>query len=154
VPLSPKSQWDRYGKLSKASAPAADVAARLPASAWRRVGSVASAAHALPLAAARQKRLIGEHACRLFPELTSRQRELEFGVGKGEGEWEVLAGLDKGEVAGVPADEVGFEGVEDPATGYYCLYKQGKLVSGSTEDKSKGSMDSKKVQGGSGWSVG
>jgi len=99
---------DNFSKLSK-TRPSATVAVRPdPLSPWRAIGVVNTATDATtyPVAVSRQKRLVSEHAVRLFPGLAGK-KTLEFGLCEEEGSEKVE--IVKLESTSVAWDAVGFE---------------------------------------------
>lgn len=81
--------------------------------------------------------LILQHAKRLFPLQLSTKDRLEWGYcpAADGADWVVV---DKAVLDGISAGSekrMGFEGTPDPATGYYCVYNEGRLVSSGGADK-------------------
>ncbi|KAG8466086.1 hypothetical protein KFE25_005656 [Diacronema lutheri] len=130
--LTAKKQWDRFADLVKKGAQVAEVAVRKDEEgAWRPVGRVCATADATPLGAVtRQRALVEEHGRRLHLALVAQtgKAPLQVGFRPAEGaEFELLA-KKAPDAAPISDVEIGFEGLPDPATGYYCSYKDGKLV--------------------------
>ena len=118
----------------------ATVAVREKGRGWERCGFVAAeAGFTAEQSATRQKRLIGEHAVRLYPRLQADSVELEFGLRTVEGfvdnepkedgecDFAIMGKCDSDKVS---EKKIGFEGIADAATGYYCLYDGGKVKAG------------------------
>lgn len=141
APLKAKKQWDRHTALVKKGAVLADVAARKdPDADWLLVGTVcAPDAAAARGAAARQRALIAEHAKRLHLPLQQLGKKAAVQVGyrpAAGAEFEPVKGEDG---ADIDADAIGFEGVSDPGSGFYCHYQDGRVVqAGSAGGKSGG----------------
>lgn len=120
------------------AASSSDSADAPPANDWLEVGHVKSAPDVTTeVAVARQRALIAEHAKRLFPLQLSTKDRLEWGYcpAADGADWVVV---DKAVLDGVSAGSekrMGFEGTPDPATGYYCVYNEGRLVSSGGADK-------------------
>ncbi|GMI61108.1 hypothetical protein ScalyP_jg2087 [Parmales sp. scaly parma] len=157
APLKPKAMWDRYLSLTKVplagDVKVANVAVQFE-NKWFRTGSVCfQSACSLDYALMRSKRLVAEHARRLYPVEIPKDYEASLGVNfenlsKGETtvNWEQFSSQISKEVFEETISKdldhcLGFEGVEDPKSGYYCLYDKGKLVdtdiSGKKEQVSK-----------------
>ena len=135
--------------------PAADVAfatvaVREKDGAWEKCGFVAAEkGYTAEQSAARQKRLIGEHAVRLYPRLQAESAQLEFGLRRverfvdnepeedGEGDFMIMGKCDSDKVS---EKKIGFEGIADAATGYYCLYDGGKVKAGGGSGGSDSEM--------------
>jgi len=81
VPLSPRSQWDRYREHRDANLPAIAIFARVrdAEGSWFEVGDLTSLAGDVDGAVQAQKRLILEHAVRVRVDLLPKARELECG---------------------------------------------------------------------------
>lgn len=120
--LKPKAQWDNFRELVRKSEPTA-VFATLPGSdKWYEVGEVVAAGGASAAQAAQlHKRLILEHAVRVYPSLTPSARELQLGVAESAGA-EPTAPLAKCDVPDGLKERAGFAGKPDPASGYYVTY--------------------------------
>ncbi|CAJ1934717.1 unnamed protein product [Cylindrotheca closterium] len=139
IKLKPKLQWDRYAALKKTAASVA-VGIRLvgeESPEWLSVGKVKSKDDELTAAAvAMQRGIIAEHGKRLFPLQVSKKSTVEWGYKEGDsdsdsGEWKVVDV--KASLIDVPdgfEKDIGFEGIGDPATGFYCVYDNGKLKVG------------------------
>jgi len=123
---------------------------------WMEVGRVRSEDDGnTEVAVARQRALIAEHSKRLYPVQIPPNAILEWGylsedsssvVGKeeegGEGEEGGGDGVGGGDAVWVIVDKsrgdvdapagiekkIGFEGISDKATGYYCFYNEGRIV--------------------------
>ncbi|GKY91937.1 hypothetical protein MPSEU_000165300 [Mayamaea pseudoterrestris] len=142
--LKPKQQWDRYLAMGKPkdgeTVTTVNVAVRREADGeWFTVGAVRSASDVnIAAAVARQRSLIADHARRLHPLQISKQDKVEWGyspqqnnVSTDGASWSVVdtktiameSGLEK---------KIGFQGQEDPASGYYCLYNGGRRVTGDS----------------------
>eukprot|EP00316_Scyphosphaera_apsteinii_P017207 CAMPEP_0119302822 /NCGR_PEP_ID=MMETSP1333-20130426/4358_1 /TAXON_ID=418940 /ORGANISM="Scyphosphaera apsteinii, Strain RCC1455" /LENGTH=189 /DNA_ID=CAMNT_0007305299 /DNA_START=106 /DNA_END=678 /DNA_ORIENTATION=- len=116
--LSAKKQWDKYKLLvSSNSHLSSEVYARdgsSEADEWALIGRVAFEKPASPEQAAfAQKRLILEHAARLYPRLSVKKAALECGLDKGTND---IAKIGKVEVP--PDINCGFVGEPDPG-GFY-----------------------------------
>ncbi|GMH87760.1 hypothetical protein TrVE_jg2824 [Triparma verrucosa] len=143
--LKPKSQWDKYlklrGKVKKegrvAGVAFAEVAVRFEGEDWSPVGFVGADGVSVEAAATRQKRLIAEHAQRIYPAMraTGETSALQWGLksitafvdNKPEATSDEFVALSKID-EDVSEKKVGFEGIPDPTTGYYCMYSSGKLM--------------------------
>jgi hypothetical protein len=70
----------------------------------------------------------------MFPLKISQKSRAEWAYQK-EGEWIVVDKkiLDEQEVPNGIEKLIGFAGRPDPSSGYYCLYNEGRLVSGESE---------------------
>jgi len=113
--ISAKKQWDRYTKLRQAGAEAVQVFARdgTGSEDWSLVGSVAVDSADASVAAYFQKRLILEHAVRMYPKLRVAGKTLEVGCENSGGE---IALVNKCEAP--PDLSCGFVGEPDPG-GFY-----------------------------------
>ncbi len=135
--LSPRTQWNKYNELEKAGA-TAPVYARdsaTDADEWQKVGTVAAAnVGELAAAAQYQKRLILEHACRMYPRLALAQKTLEGGLEVSDDSIEPLG---KGVVEDPPAS--GFVGEPDPGN----FYSRGNQVDAGLGEPKGARMDSK-----------
>jgi len=150
--LKPKAQWDRYAALKKDSA--VRVGVKIVGSSsdddWLDVGRIKSKGNAnTDIAIARQRALIADHARRLYPLQVSSKDMVQWGYWKedntkvassedsddaddnestDDGEWIIV---EKSVLTDAPKGiekEIGFEGRPDRATGFYCHYKEGRLV--------------------------
>lgn len=146
--IKPKQQWDRYSDLLKKEKPfrVAVKALGKVNDQWLEVGNVKSKGGQYTMAAvARQRALIAEHARRLFPLHVSQKDKIEWAYWDVEGEDWIL--VDRDVLGDVVPDGfekmIGFEGRPDPATGFYCMYNEGKLV---TSDEDMKNRSSKKLQ--------
>ena len=137
TPLKPKQQWDRFGDFAKTST-RCEVGVKVvkgdDSGEWLKVGyvNVKDDAEDVTLAVARQRSLIAEHAKRLHPLSILPKDKIEWGLVDTNGEWQVVASMND-----FPKNFekiVGFEGIGDPASGYYCHYKDGKVVALNTGD--------------------
>lgn len=135
--LSPRTQWNKYNELEKAGA-TAPVYARdsaTDADEWQKVGTVAAAnVGELAAAAQYQKRLILEHACRMYPRLALAQKTLEGGLEVSDNSVEPLG---KGVVENPP--ESGFFGEPDPGN----FYSRGNQVDAGLGEPKGARTDSK-----------
>lgn len=146
--IKPKQQWDRYSDLLRKEKPFR-VAVKVLGGAndqWLEVGNVKSKGGEYTKAAvARQRALIAEHARRLFPLQVYQKDEITWAYWGVEGEDWII--VDKDVLGdGIPdgfEKMIGFEGRPDPATGFYCMYNEGKLV---TSDENMKNRSSKKLQ--------
>lgn len=137
---------------------------------WMEVGRVRSVDNAhTEIAIARQRALIAEHSKRLYPLLIPSNAILEWGY-ISAGEKKVIDGSDDGNNDGGDAitsvwttvdikaisntaneenieKKIGFEGIPDRATGYYCFYNQGRIVESTAEvGDNKNSLRSQRTQ--------
>ena len=152
--LKAKSQWDRYAELKQSRKVTVGVRIRgnddgAGRGEWMEVGRVRSEDESLADAAiARQRALIAEHSKRLYPVQIPPNAILEWGYrtdsaeddGGGDGGGEAIwAAVDKRRGDDVPPGfekKIGFEGISDKATGYYCFYNEGRIVErGEAEGK-------------------
>lgn len=74
-----------------------------------------------------------KHGKRLYPLQVSKKSTVEWGytTDEDDGKWTVVDV--KAALAEAPdgfEKDVGFEGIPDPATGFYCVYDNGKLKVG------------------------
>lgn len=141
--LKPKSQWDRYCDVLKKSA-AISVGVRVvkgdERGDWLKVGRVKSVGDEFTeLAVAMQRGLIAEHAKRLLPLQVLPKDVVEWAYIKdndGEEEWVLISKDICDDAPSGVEKKMGFEGLPDPASGFYCHYDQGRLVDRSDESKS------------------
>ena len=149
--LKAKSQWDRYADLKQCKKVTVGVRIRGDAEGgaageWMEVGRVRSEDDGnTEVAVARQRALIAEHSKRLYPVQIPPNAVLEWGyLLSGEKEEEAAGGdgvgvvgdaawviVDKSSGENAPAGfekKIGFEGISDKATGYYCFYNEGRIV--------------------------
>lgn len=134
--MKPKQQWDRYNNLKKE--PMVRVAVRVEgADDWLEVGRVKSKDSANTEAAvAKQRVIIAEHSRRIYPLQISKDTKVQWAYWKEDGEqWVAVDKSVLDEAADGIEKEVGFEGRPDPASGFYCMYKGGRLVDTSTDGK-------------------
>lgn len=175
--LKAKSQWDRYLDLKTCTKFTVGVRIKNDDSStsttaqWMEVGRVRSVDNAhTEVAIARQRALIAEHSKRLYPLLIPMNAMLEWGyISAGEKKVIDGSGNDGGDaitpvwttvdIKAISTDSVitaneeniekkiGFEGIPDRATGYYCFYNQGRIVE-STADvgDNKNSLRSQRTQ--------
>ncbi|KAJ1628984.1 hypothetical protein T492DRAFT_1013964 [Pavlovales sp. CCMP2436] len=128
--LNAKKQWDRFVDLSKDGGGTAEVAVRKDAeSEWKPIGRVCAVAE-LPVvaAAARQRSLIEEHGKRVHLALLAQVGKAPLQVGirvTAEASFELVGKEDNTASAD---SQIGFEGLPDPKTGYYCMYTDGRLI--------------------------
>jgi len=127
--LQPKRQWDVYRKLvNEQGTVPASVFALVPGEEekWIEVGRVVAdpAAGTAEQAAQMHKRLILEHAVRCHPVLAPKSNSLRCGIKIGDaGDESQPSVLQKVEVPdSLTQQACGFEGKEDPVSGYYCTY--------------------------------
>eukprot|EP01082_Thalassiosira_pseudonana_P006708 g6115.t1 g6115 contig20:831730-832702(-) len=141
--LKAKSQWDRYADLK--SCEKIQVGVRIKGTEeWMQVGRVRSENDAFSeVAVARQRALIAEHAKRLYPVQLPANSVLEWGYltpsndDDSEGKWTIV---DKSVGDDAPSGvekKIGFEGISDKATGFYCYYHEGRIVEREDEGKGK-----------------
>ena len=147
--LKAKSQWDRYADLKQCKKVTVGVRIRGDdagggaAGEWMEVGRVRSEDDGnTEVAVARQRALIAEHSKRLYPVQIPPNAVLEWGYLLSEEKEEEAAGggvvgdavwviVDKSSGENAPAGiekKIGFEGISDKATGYYCFYNEGRIV--------------------------
>lgn len=77
-----------------------------------------------------------QHAKRLFPLKVNKKNQLEWGYGgNDDGDWTVVdkSVLDEKDVSPGIEKMIGFEGIADPGTGFYCVYNEGRLVNSEAE---------------------
>jgi hypothetical protein len=110
-----------------------------------------------------------QHARRLYPFLISSKDTVEYAYCQQQQEEEedahnqwkivdhksIIANYsnhtnDENDIIILPDDvlrgrAIGFEGKPDPATGYYCLYNEGRVVKSTGMDKDKKISSSKKL---------
>ncbi|KAL3811413.1 hypothetical protein ACHAXA_005314 [Cyclostephanos tholiformis] len=138
--LKAKSQWDRYANLK--SCKKVTVGVRIKndgvngGGEWMEVGRVRSEDDMhTDAAVARQRALIAEHSKRLYPVQIPPNAILEWGYrsdseegGDADAVW---VAVDKSRGDDAPSGfekKIGFEGISDKATGYYCFYNEGRIV--------------------------
>eukprot|EP00591_Stephanopyxis_turris_P006578 CAMPEP_0195508684 /NCGR_PEP_ID=MMETSP0794_2-20130614/1824_1 /TAXON_ID=515487 /ORGANISM="Stephanopyxis turris, Strain CCMP 815" /LENGTH=242 /DNA_ID=CAMNT_0040635707 /DNA_START=109 /DNA_END=837 /DNA_ORIENTATION=+ len=141
--LKPKSQWDRY--MANKDGTAFTVAVRVIGDGeergeWLKVGRVKSEKDEFTeVAVAKQRALIAEHSKRLFPLKVLPKDRVEWAYTSEESdEWTQVVPKDVGEEAQNQAGiekKIGFEGIGDPATGFYCHYSEGRLVDKEGSDE-------------------
>jgi len=147
--IKPKQQWDRYGKLKREQRYLVSVRVISDDdSDWLEVGSVKSKGNEYTdIAVARQRALISEHARRLFPLQVSIKDKIEWAYRKSdEEEWVIVdkSVLESKDIPEGVEKMIGFEGNPDPASGYYCVYNEGRLV--TSESDMNMERTSKKLQ--------
>lgn len=140
--LKAKAQWDRYAELKQCQK--FTVGVRIKGDGdkngdWMEVGRVRSENDEFTeVAVARQRALIAEHAKRLYPVQIPANAVLEWGyLPEEKSEWAVV---DKSKGDEAPAGiekKMGFEGISDKATGFYCFYHEGRIVEREDEGKGK-----------------
>mmetsp|Transcript_29912 Transcript_29912/g.63555 ORF Transcript_29912/g.63555 Transcript_29912/m.63555 type:complete len:219 (+) Transcript_29912:122-778(+) len=140
--LKAKAQWDRYAELKQCQK--VTVGVRMKGDGgdngdWMEVGRVRSENDEFTeVAVARQRALIAEHAKRLYPVQIPANAVLEWGyLPEENSEWAVV---DKSKGDEAPAGiekKMGFEGISDKATGFYCFYHEGRIVEREEEGKGK-----------------
>merc|ERR1712071_80854 len=153
-PLKPKKQWDNYTSDAFKNVGRVAVGVRLIAddddnddgsdnkdNSWMTVGYVKSVeGQHTSYALLRQRGLIAEHAKRLFPLKVRAGARLEWGyvVEEEDGDdtkmnWVAVSPKEFESLDAPKGEEknIGFEGFCDTATGFYCQYHEGKLVSES-----------------------
>lgn len=131
--LKPKQQWDRYISLKKETMVRVAVQGEEDDNNdWLEVGRVKSKDNAnTEIAVAKQRVIIAEHSRRLYPLQMTKDTKVQWAYWKEEGESTEWVVVDKSVLEGAPANiekEIGFEGRPDPSTGFYCMYKEGRLV--------------------------
>lgn len=128
--------------MLKKGAELSEVAVRKDAAApWKPTGRICVLPGVSPLGAAmRQKALIEEHGKRIHIALAVEvgKAPLQVGVRPApEAEFEPL-GKKSADVPEVSDEEIGFEGTPDPASGYYCSYKDGRIANFEYESAQQG----------------
>ena len=131
------SQWDRFLKLKseskKGNVLIAEVGVRRKGNgAWVEVGEVAcrSDSSSMSQAVSKQKRLIAEHSLRISPGELKKEHNLEWGFRTGgDDEWAIADTTSKEGDEGCEKF-IGFEGIPDPNTGYFCSYDNGRVREG------------------------
>ena len=126
--LKAKSQWDRFADLKKAQKVSVGVRIK-GVDEWMEVGKVRSENDEYTeVAVARQRALIAEHSKRLYPVQIPANAVLEWGMMNGEEEWMEVEKSKGDDAPDGIEKKIGFEGVPDKATGFYCMFKDGKVV--------------------------
>lgn len=70
-----------------------------------------------------------QHARRLFPLQVSPQAKVEWAFRADDAaDWSVVASVSMDDLPDNIDKIIGFEGRPDPASGYYCVYNEGRLV--------------------------
>lgn len=131
--LKPKQQWDRFNDMKKEKK--IRVGVRVTNNnIWLEAGNIRSKNDQYTeIAIYRQRALIAEHACRLFPlQVTQRDEVIWAFWDEESNEWIVVdKSVIENNTNNIPASVekmIGFEGRPDPSTGYYCVYNEGRLV--------------------------
>lgn len=127
--LKAKAQWDRYAEMKTSDKITVGVRDKDNGE-WFKVGRVRSANNEYTeVAVARQRALIAEHSKRLYPVQIPSNAVLEWGYETNDDEW-VAVDKNKGgdDVAKGIEKQIGFEGISDKATGFYCFYHEGRVV--------------------------
>ena len=129
--LKAKSQWDRYNSKELKTCQKITVGVRIKgdgdANDWLEVGRVRSAnGKYTEIAVARQRALIAEHSKRLYPVQIPANAVLEWGYIDGE-DWKVMEKSNDDAPNGIEK-QIGFEGISDKASGFYCYYHEGRVV--------------------------
>lgn len=140
--LKAKAQWDRYADLKQCKKVTVGVRIKSDddssANEWMEVGRVRSEGDEhTEVAVARQRALIAEHSKRLYPVQIPANAVLEWGYLDGEESWTVV---DKSKGDDAPSGiekKIGFEGISDKATGFYCFYHEGRIVEREEDGKGK-----------------
>mmetsp|Transcript_40365 Transcript_40365/g.49174 ORF Transcript_40365/g.49174 Transcript_40365/m.49174 type:complete len:234 (+) Transcript_40365:101-802(+) len=139
-PLKPKAQWDRY-RAFKTSVEVKVGVKKVGGDdgdgeeEWLNVGYVKSEGDEFrDVAVARQRALIAEHAKRVHPLKVSQKDALEWGYYDDEAESYIVVSKDVCNDApdGIER-KIGFEGIADPTSGFYCHYYEGRIVETSDE---------------------
>ena len=130
--LKAKSQWDRYNSKELKTCQKITVGVRIKggdvANDWLEVGRVRSANDEYTeIAVARQRALIAEHSKRLYPVQIPANAILEWGYIDGE-DWKVMEKSNDDDAPNGIEKQIGFEGISDKASGFYCYYHEGRVV--------------------------
>jgi len=146
--LKPKQQWDRYVDLKQEERVAVGVQID-GTDEWLDCGWVKSQGSKYTSDAVfKQRVLIAEHAKRLFPVQLSTKKQLQWGHYSGnddeEGEWTVVDKSCIDAANEVNVKSIGFLGVPDPSTGFYCNYEGGRITNANSGSGSPIAGDSKK----------
>jgi len=135
IKLKPKLQWDRYIALKDSTIITAAVQKLNDAGEgdgdWIDVGYVKSLNdESVDIAVARQRALIAEHAKRLYPLQISAKDKVQWGYLNNEEYITITKDMiAKSNDSAVGFEKnIGFEGIADPQTGFYCHYKDGRIV--------------------------
>jgi len=146
--LKAKKQWDRFLSLKKSTS--IPVAVRVEGEEdWLEVGNVRSKDDSHTVDALRlQRSLVAEvrtssvlcceklisyqHARRLYPGKISAKSKLHWAVKEDE-TWSALDASSSAMEKGLDKS-VGFEGISDPSTGFYCNYKEGRIVGNQSQN--------------------
>merc|ERR1711971_275608 len=97
---------------------------------WLDVGYVKSENDEFTeIAVARQRALIAEHAKRIHPLKISQKDTIEWGYIDDSTSLYVTVSKDVCDDAPKTIErKIGFEGIADPKTGFYCHYFEGRIV--------------------------
>ena len=140
--LKAKSQWDRYNGDELKKKISIKVGVRIKGEEeWLEVGRVRSENDEnTEVAVARQRALMAEHSKRLYPVKVPANSILEWGQyvanGEEDGEWKTVEKSAGDDAPKGIEKQIGFEGISDPNTGYYCYYHEGKLIENQQESGS------------------
>lgn len=148
--LKPKSQWDRYNDLKGSTK--VTVGVRIKGEdEWMEVGLVRSLDENTEVAIARQRALIAEHSKRLYVVQIPENAVLEWGyVSGGEDDGKEWTVVDKSKGDDAPngiEKKIGFEGISDAATGFYCYYHEGRVIKKQEQPKGGAGAAFKNVKG-------
>ena len=149
-------QWDRYNDMKASKS--ATVGVRIKSedeetNKWMEVGQVRSENDEYEVAIARQRALIAEHGKRLHVIEIPSDAVLEWGVLRGDGDgkegeqWSVVDKSKGGGAAKGIEKKIGFEGIPDDATGFYCHYHEGRVVKNKEQTKGGAGANFKNVKG-------
>lgn len=148
--LKAKKQWERYDDLKGSQS--VKVGVRIKGEGeWMEVGNVRSADENIEMAIARQRALIAEHSKRLHVVQIPENALLEWGYVDGqdedEDEW-IVVDKSKGDDSPPGIEKkIGFEGISDPATGFYCYYHEGRVIKKQEQPKGGAGAAFKNVKG-------
>jgi len=131
--------WDHYLTLSKSGSNSDEIVGVKVEGQWYTVGKVAfdedAAGVTEEYAVTRCKKLIAEHARRIYPvELPKNYDCSEVGVADSkedelkDEDWRVVKSTADIEVSKEKDKAIGFEGIPDLPTGFYVCYDKGKAV--------------------------
>jgi len=124
--VSAKRQWDRHKALvGGGQSPWAVFARAEGGGEWLPVGNVSFAEGDAAQAAATHKRLILEHAVRLYPQLYPQRHSLQAAVEASQGSGGATAAALEPQPQPQQPALCGFVGREDVASGYYCTRPSG-----------------------------
>jgi hypothetical protein len=135
--LKPKIQWDRFCSLKRGTG--VRVAVRVAndgsdAGEWYEIGSVKSEGdECTELAVDLQKGIIAEHAKRLNPLQFLPKDKVEWAYASAtatpeQEDWIVVEKTDASDATPGIEKKIGFEGIPDPSSGFYCNYEGGKIT--------------------------